>query len=166
MPEQLLAEVAGPYIAPGVTKIKKVVTFANYLTPTLAELTAGTVVELGAQLADGSGWKLSGSDVAIPNLRSTFTASIPGRDTADASSLTFYADDDGEDIRAVYTKGANSYTVIGSGGTGTGKFIDIFPVRVKTVSKDYKLAGDANPLIVVEYTITRPPAFDIAWPAS
>lgn len=73
----------------GVTKFVFLPTAAAPATPTRSEITAGTVLK---GIAAVSGFSISNSPVPTPDLDSRFTASVPGEDTTDASSLTFWDD--------------------------------------------------------------------------
>ena len=86
------------------------------------------------------------------------------------SSITFGIDELGEDIRAHVAKGDRLYVVwawgggAGDGQSADGKFIDIFPTRVKTVSVQPAIAGDAAPSLMTEWSITSTPAQYVPYP--
>lgn len=151
------------YFAPEVSKYRFIPTIAAAShEPTAAERTAGTAL---IDIADISGWNVTGNDIATPDLDSRFTKSIPGRTTAADSSITFYADQAGDDIRAVLTEGLKGYIEIADGGDASGNLADVFPVRVKSVGK-VRSVGDQAMQITIGFTITGKPATDYAIPAT
>jgi hypothetical protein len=160
MTVEILDEVPG-FIAPGVTEIRILTTIADIHNPTALEAATGT--DVSAQVTGGSGWTVTANDVPKPNLKSLFIGNIPGRTTAAESSLTFDQDIDGADVRALFTRGESVYAVFAWGGFGADKFVDIYPVRIKSISPDVKF--DETPMsITVGYSIWSEPAQFVAWP--
>lgn len=152
------------FFAPNVTKIWFLTTIAaGTLIPTRAELTAGT--DLSDEVADISGWNVTGEDIATPGL-SEFTGSVPGRISVDSSSITFYADEKGVDVRTVLTRGLNGYIVIADAGDITDGVCDVFPVRVKAVGKPRAVTGSNAHHVTVGFSTPRKPAVDVDLPAA
>lgn len=151
------------YFAPEITKVRFIPTIAaaNH-HPTAAERDAGTVL---IDIADITGWSVTGTDIATPDIDTRFTKSIPGRTTAADSSLTFYADIAGDDARKVLAEGQNGYIEFADGGDEEGKLTDVFPVRVRSVGK-VRSTGDQAMQITIGFTITGRPATDVPIPAA
>jgi hypothetical protein len=70
-------------------------------SPTRAEITAGTPL---TDIAAISGFNLTGSTVPTPDLDTRFVSSVPGDDTVDNPSITFWDDDESTVIRDVLAK--------------------------------------------------------------
>src|SRR6266705_1774674 len=119
------------YIPPGTRKIYWVTTIATYTAPTRAELNAG--IDLTAEVAEISGFTTTSDTTETPDLSTRFTAKIPGRITADDSSLSFYASSNSSDVRTVLPRDTAGFVVILWEGDVTGQRMDVFPAKV-TVS--------------------------------
>ena len=77
------------FMQKGTTKWWFVPTIASAtLVPTAAEVNAGTRED--TELAEVNGFAFANSPIATPDMANTFTSNIPGEDTAETSSLTFY----------------------------------------------------------------------------
>lgn len=150
------------YFDPETTKVYFVATIASKAAPTRLELDAGT--DLSPEIADLSGWVISGEDVATPDLGTRFTSNIPGREAADDSSLTLYADDGGADARTIMPAGTNGFIVWLDGGDVTANKMDVYPVRVRSVGKMRNLQNEAAKL-QFQFSITSKPASNVAVPA-
>lgn len=150
------------YFDPEVTKCYFVPTIATKSAPTRTEMDAGT--DLSAEIADLSGWMVAGEAIPTPDLGSKFTSSIDGRVQAEDSSLTFYASDDGVDVRAVLPRGTNGFILWMDGGDVPANKMDVFPVRVLSNGKMRNLSNEAAK-IQVQFTITSTPAENVAVPA-
>ncbi len=138
------------YFQPEITKVLILPTVAAAtLTPTRAELNAGT--DVSPDVASWSGWTVSTAQIATPDLGKRFTSSIPGRITVDDSSITFYADLAGADIRDVLIRDADQYVAILDGGDVTGRNMDVFKTTVGSVGKLRDL--EDAPRITVSFTI-------------
>lgn len=132
------------------------------LTPTRAEITAGT--NLTGEVADLSGWTVTGGEIDTPDLGSTFVDKIPGKTSAEDSSLTFYADLAGNDARDVLPRGTAGFIVIMDGGDVPGRTADVFPVRVRSVGK-VRSVGEDSARLTIPFSITSQPAEDRVIPA-
>lgn len=150
------------YFDPETTVVYFVPTIADKATPTRIEIDAGT--DLSGEIADLSGWVIGGEDVATPDLGNRFTSNIPGRESADDSSLTLYASEDGVDVRATLPAGTNGFIVWLDGGDATGNKMDVYPIRVRSVGKMRNLSNEAAK-IQVQFSITSKPASDVDVPA-
>ena len=153
------------YYAPLVTKIYFLTSIAAAATlaATRAEITAGT--DLSPEVADLSGWNVSAEDIATPGLNA-FTGSVPGRTSVDASTITFYADEEGTDVRTVLTPGLSGFIVIMDAGDVEGGKMDVFAVRVKAVGKPRTVTGTNASQITVGFSFPREPKADVAIPAA
>src|SRR5690348_15062571 len=79
---------ASRFFRPGITRAYWVVSISNISAPTRLELNAGT--DLSKDIADISGWMVSGQKIDTPDLNSRFVSNIPGLTSADESAITFY----------------------------------------------------------------------------
>jgi len=149
------------YFNQAVTKVYFVPSIEDTTAPTRAELDAGT--DLSDEIADISGWQVTSSQIQTPDLGSRFTSSIPGRTTAEDSSIVFYADVAGEDVRALLPRDTTGYIVIMDGGDVPGQPMDIFPVRVASTGK-MRTVGDEAARIQVQFSITSEPVEDVTIP--
>ena len=151
------------FLAPEIIKVRFIPTIAaEDHHPTAAERAAGTLLK---DIADYTGWSVSGNDIATPDIDTRFTKSIPGRTTSADSSITHYADLAGDDIRKVVAEGQSGYIEFADGGDEEGKLADIFPVRAKSVGK-VRSTGDQAHQITIGFTITGKPATDVPIPAA
>ncbi|WP_424216995.1 hypothetical protein ACN20G_33415 (plasmid) [Streptomyces sp. BI20] len=131
--------------------------------PTRAELTAGT--DLSAAIAAIDGWSISNQAIETPDLSSTFETKIPGTDSADDSSLTFYEDETADEVEQLLSKGAVGWVAILRKGDVPGsRSMDVFPVRVGSRSPQYSVDNEAAKH-VVSFSITEAPVQDAAVPA-
>lgn len=136
---------------------------ATNLVPTAAELAANTVKILTGELSDWSGWSVSSSEVQVPDLVSDFVPTIPGRSQPEASSLSFYADKAGTDVQGVFTRDAKGFIVFGDDGFASSKKVDVYPVRVMSVTKQRGgVDGGAASKIQVTFSIYAKPAENVA----
>lgn len=150
------------YFDPEVTVVYYVPTIANKSAPTRTEMDAGT--DLTAEIADLSGWVVAGEALPTPDMGSKFTSSIDGRIQAEDSSLTFYADKTGVDVRAVLPRGTNGFILWLDGGDVAGNLMDVFPVRVLANGKLRNLSNEAAK-IQVQFTVTSTPVENATVPA-
>ncbi|WP_348240041.1 hypothetical protein, partial [Salmonella enterica] len=80
---------------------------------------------------------------------------IAGAITAEDSSISFYADRDGDDARNIFPRDTEGYIVWMDSGDEPGKPMDIYPVQVASAPK---VSSKENAtLIRVDFTITREP---------
>jgi len=149
------------YFDPETTKIYFIPTIATVTAPTRLEIDAGT--DLSDEIADLSGWVVSGEDIPTPDAGSRFTSNIPGRINAEGSSLTFYASDDGVDVRTVLPRDTNGFIAWMDGGDVAANKMDVYPVRVLSNGKMRNLGNEAAKL-QVQFSITSKPAENVAVP--
>lgn len=151
----------------GVTKILWLDAVSSPdLVPTRAELTEPNSTELTEAIADVEGWSLSNEAIDTPDMASTFSSSIPGGDSAENSSITFYEDQVSEEIEALLPKGSRGYVVfLRKGDRPESKSMDCFPVQVASRSAQYSTGNEAAKFQAM-FTIVSPPALDAAVPAA
>lgn len=149
MPATVMA-AAVRYFQPEITKVLVIPTIAaTTLVPTRAEMNAGTNVS--NDVAGWSGWGVTSANIATPDLGRRFTSSIPGRITVDDSSITFYADITGADIRTALLRDQNTNIAILDGGDIAGSKMDVFKVTVSAVGKVRDI--EDAPRLTVSFTI-------------
>lgn len=151
------------YINPGVTKIVWADTVADKTAPLRAEIDAGTDLTREVQAAEG--WNVESENVETPDLDSEFTGKIPGRTSAEDSSLAFYASEDGSDVRALLQRGDPGYVMIFDGGDVAGRTMRVFPVRVSSIGMPIDVEGGDAAVVNIAFAITSVPAEDVAVPA-
>lgn len=156
-------DVTEKFIHPGITRIGFVPVIADVNAPTRAELDAGT--DLTREVVGASGWQISSNRVTYNPLHSRFTPSISGRDSVEDSSLTLPQDVAGQDVRTILPRNSKGFIVIMHGGDVVGSPMDVWPVEVSSLGKAVSTEGTQIADIVVNFSITSPPAEDIAIPA-
>jgi hypothetical protein len=156
--------VSERFFQPEITKVWFVPTIADKdLKPTRAEIDAGT--ELSSEIADFSGWSVTSNMIGTPDLGSRFTGQITGRTSADDSSITFYGDQGGDDVRKVLPRATKGNILIADGGDEDGNVADVFPIEVASVGK-LRSAGDQAFQLTIAFAIKRQPAEDVELPAA
>jgi len=147
------------FIRPGVTVVRFLTTAVDYKALTLAELNAGT--DLQPEIADTSGWSVSSNLVETPDWSSRYTKKVAGMITADDSSLTFWADQDGQDVRTLLPRDTTGFIVWLDGGL-SGGVMDVYPVTVASQSKTRTATDPAQ--IVIDFSIDEEPSENQAIP--
>lgn len=155
--------VTDRYVAPETTVTYWVDTMANYLSPTRAELNAGT--DLTAEVATATGWELAADNVAVPDGGSLFTSQVPGRINPGDAAIAFYASRDTIDVRDLIARGDTGFVVHMHGGDVAGQKMDVWKVRVRSVSAPIDYAASAAAMINILFAITAVPAENVAIPA-
>jgi len=153
------------YFAPEITKV---IWFdadglADYTNPTHAEIEAGVFIQ--DEIAALSGWLTTSASIETPDMGSRFKKKIGGRTDIADSSLTFYADQRGVDVRTLAARGDRGFIAFMDGGYVTGQPMDIYPVFVASIGKD-RSTDDKAAQLQIQYTITSVPAEDVEIPAS
>lgn len=160
MPPSQISAYASFY-QPGITKVYLVDTIANYLAPTRSELNAGLDVTRQVRAIDG--WTVEAEQIDRPDFASRFVSKIGGRTQAPDSSLTIYAAQSGVDARQTITDGYAGYIVFMDGGDTTSYKMDVYPVLCTARPRQ---RSDSDPFsIMYQFSITQPPAEDVAIPA-
>jgi len=151
------------YINPETTKIYFCTSISSKTAPTRAELNAGT--NLVGENSASEGWNIAAGQVPTPDMGNLFTGSIPGRLTAEDSSLTMYASLNGVDARTLMARGTNGFIVWLDGGDVAGYLMDVFPVRVASLGKTRSVEGEEAASITIMFSITSAPAENVTIPA-
>jgi hypothetical protein len=154
------------FFAVGTTKILFCATLANKSSPTRVELTAGIPLcePDRDDVSQINGWTVTSNLIDSPSYGSRFTSKIAGRTEVANSSLTFYQDITGTDVRTVLPRDTTGYVVIMWGGDVTASKMDIFPVTVSSVGKSGPDNAAAD--LTIDFAITSIPAEDVAIPAT
>lgn len=150
------------YIRRGKSALKFAPAVATLTAPTRAEITAGTV--LTASLAEIGGFTFANETVPTPDLSTTFDTKIPGVDTAEDPSLTFYDDDASSTIRTALAKGTTGFILRFPHGDVATKRVEVWPVTVTMVSDEYTVGNDPA-RFTVGFAVTGVPAQNGVTPA-
>lgn len=151
------------YTSIGLTKIYYLPTVASLsLIPTRTEMNAGT--DLSPEVADWTGWMVTGVQINTPDLGSVFESSISGRVSADKSSITFYASKTGVDVTALLPRTTVGYIQWLDGGDISGNQCEVYPVTViaNGIDRDNKMS--AADRVKIDFAITRQPAQNVTIP--
>ena len=128
------------------------------------ELCPPNATELSRAVSEVDGWALSNEPIETPDMATTFTASIPGEDKADSSTLTFYEDLASNEIESLLPKGVAGFVVfLRKGDVPGSRSVDVFPAQVASRSAQYNTGNEAAKFQVT-FTITEPPALDVPVP--
>jgi hypothetical protein len=151
------------YFRRGTTKIYFATTVAAASAPSVADMAAAT--ELSCEASEINGFQFSNNPIDVPDMCSTFVKNIPGEDTADTSSLTFYEDDTTNPIKTLLAKGTEGFVVFfpyGIGGADpiAGDEAEVWPVSVASNTREWSAANDPA-RYMVEFTITDVPDQDV-----
>lgn len=147
----------------GITKCLWVPTISDpSLVPNRAEINAG--IDLTPEIAEFEGWSTTSETIDTPDMVSRFVSRIAGAITAEDSSISFYADRDGDDARNIFPRDTEGYIVWMDSGDEPGKPMDIYPVQVASAPKVRSMENAT--LIRVDFTITREPVENAIIPAA
>ena len=149
------------YIPEGVTHYYFVAAIANYLSPTRAELNAGT--DLSPEIASTGNWGIISGSIDTPDLATLFTAQIGGKVTIDGPTIDMYADSTSADVRTLLPRGTTGYIVKFPEGDVAGRKMDVFPVKSLAQAKPTNLT---NPSVIqLQFAVTKIPAENVTVPA-
>lgn len=148
------------FIPEGTTDYYWVVTMANYLSPSRAELNAGT--RLTPEVSSSGNWGIVSGAIDTPDLATTFTSQIPGKITVDGSTLNMYSDDNQADARTLMPRNAVGYIVKFPGGDVTGRKMTIFPVKVGSAAEPTAFGNPTE--LNFSYYVTKIPAENVTVP--
>lgn len=148
------------FIPEGTTSFYWVVTMASYLSPSRAELNAGT--NLTPEVAECGNWAIISNAIDTPDLATTFTSQIPGKITVDGSTLNMYSDDNQADARSLMPRNTVGYVVKFPGGDITGRKMTIFPVKVGSAAEP--TAFGSPTVLQFSYYVTKIPAENVTVP--
>jgi len=148
------------YIPPGTTRYYWVATIANKSAPTRSELNAGS--DLTAEIASVSGFATNSDQQDTPDLGSRFVSKIPGRITADDSSITLYMSSTSSDVRTLLPRDTAGFICIFPEGDTAGLKYDVFPVKVTGQPKSRDVENPAQ--ITIQFSVTSIPVENITVP--
>lgn len=144
-----------------------------FFVPTIAVLTTGpTNTERGAgvPLTVGlnalTGFAYKGSTIDTGDFDTRQVSSIAGEEKSDASSMTWFENDDSGSAEAVakttLPKDTSGYIVKYPVGTGTGKPVEVWPIRV--IAQYAETGGGTNEAakFTCDFAITGIPQFHAA----
>jgi len=152
--------VTSRYVSEGTRKIYWITTAANYLSPTRPEINAG--IDLTNEIAEMTGFTVSSDTQDVPDMSGRFTAKIPGRITADDSSIRFYASSNSNDVRTVLPRDTSGYVLTLWEGDIVGQKMDVWPSKVTAASVQTAIDDPAS--VLIGFTITRVPAQNVTIP--
>lgn len=162
MPATPIAPIT-KFTSRGRSKTYWVAAIADKAAPTRVELNGGT--DLTPQIMDASGWSTTSAQIETPNADTRYTETIPGVITAEASTITMYADLEGVDARILMPRDEEGFIVRLDGGDAVGNKCRVFPVTVSSVAVMASLNGGEADTLVFFYAITGEPAENVAVPA-
>ena len=148
------------YIPEGVTHFYFVSSIANYLSPTRAELNAGT--DLTPEVAAAGDWAINGNAVPAPDLATLFDPQISGKTSMGTTTLDMYASSNSVDVRSLLPRATAGYIVKFPEGDVTGRKMDVFPVKVGSQAKPTVLGSPSD--ITFAFYVTKTPAENVAVP--
>jgi hypothetical protein len=149
------------YIPEGVTKYNWLPACANYLSPTRAEINAGT--DLSPEIATTGNWGIISGVIDAPDLATLFTAQIAGKVTVDGPTIDMYADGTSTDVRTLLPRGTTGFILKLPEGDVAGRKCDVFPVKVVAQAKPTNLT---NPSVIqLQFAPTKIPAENVTVPA-
>lgn len=147
----------------GETRIYAVGAIANKTAPTRAELNAGT--DLTGSIVGAAGWEVTRNQEEDSDLGTKFAVQFPTDLTVADSSLTFRASRDGTDVRATLPRDTATNIVILHGGDVTGGKMDVYPMKVRTVSKPVEVTP-GRAVVTVSFSPSAEPAENVTIPAA
>lgn len=150
------------FFNPETTKVYWVASIAVKTAPTRPELNAG--VDVTRAIADVNGWMVTSEMIPTPDMGTRFTGKIPGRTSADDSTITYYQGKNGIDARGTMPRDAVGYMVWLDGGDVSGYKMDVYPTTVSSHGKQRSVGNDPARL-VISYAITSEPAENVTIPA-
>jgi hypothetical protein len=148
------------YIPESVTHFYFVTAFANYLSPTRAELNAGT--DLTPEIATTGDWGITSAVIATPDLATLFESQIPGKVSVSNSTINMYASSNSSDVRTLLPRGTTGYIVKFPEGDISSQKMDVYPVKVTQQAKPTALSSPS--VIQLAFAVTKIPAENVTVP--
>lgn len=133
------------------------------LIPTRIEMNAMT--DVTGQVSEATGWEQAAENVAVPDGGARFTSQVAGRINPSDAAIMFYQSKDTDDVRTLLHQDDTGYVLHLLGGDVASQKMDVWPVRVRAVSKPIDYGGSNAGLISVQFSITGTPAVDVTIPA-
>lgn len=154
------------YSRKGKAALKFAATLTDATAPysaTRAEITGAT--DILAQMAEIGGMQYSNEPIDTPDMASSFDTQIPGADTTDPPTFTFYDTDEAAPaIRAALAKGTTGYILAFPQGDIAGRRMEIWPVQSTGVNDEWT-AGNEPARYVATTVVTAPPTQNATVPA-
>ena len=158
--------MANRYSRKGKAAIKFSATLTDVTAPysaTRAEITGAT--DILAQLAEIGGMQYSNEPIDTPDMASSFDTQIPGADTTDPPTFTFYDTDEASPaIRTALAKGVTGYLLVFPQGDIAARRMEIWPVQSTGINDEWT-AGNEPARSVVTTVVTAPPTQNAVVPA-
>jgi len=125
-------------------------------------MNAGT--DLSPEIADWTGWIVTGVQINTPDLSTVFETSISGRVSAAKSSITFYASKTGVDVTAILPRTTTGFIQWLDGGDISGNQCEVYPITVLAngIDRDNKMTLADR--VMVDFAITKTPAQNVTIP--
>lgn len=158
-PSALTATVRG--VPEGTRKIYWVPTIATQASPTRAELNAG--IDLTTEIAEMGGFTVSSETEDVPDLSSRYVGKVPSRITSPDSTIRFYTSSNSNDVRASLVRDQAGFIVCLWDGDVGGQKMDVFPVKIASVSVQTSISDPAS--VEYAFSITKVPSQYVSIPA-
>lgn len=128
------------YFLPGTTKI--------LISPSVSDMTVGATrseitasTDVSEEVAAVSGWSITSQNQDAPDMGKRFVQQVAGRLSASESSITFYNDKAGADIRDLLSLDQETYVTFLDGGDVEGSPMDVYRVTVTSMAKLREIEG-------------------------
>lgn len=145
----------GRFTRKGISRVFFCPTLVSQAAPSIAtELT--TTNEITAAISEISGFQFSNSPINTPDLATTFVSQIPGEDTAEDSSITYYDDDTTTTLRTAQAKGNAGFIVLCPYGRTAAKRCETWPSKSTGFNDEWTTANEAA-RARVQFAITSVP---------
>lgn len=151
------------FFMPEVSVVLYAATIADIQNVTRAELDAAT--DLSGEIAELNGFLPTSNFLDTPDLKHRFVSKIGGRISIADSSITFWASQDGDDIRQLQHRNDRAFLLFLDGGDVPGQPMDVYPIQVASVGKQ-RTTSEQGAQVVITYAITAVPAEDVEIPAA
>lgn len=151
------------FMRKGINRWYFVPTISNKTAPTAVEINAGT--DLTDAIAEVSGFTFTNTAINVPDMGTAFVKKIPGEDSTEDSSITFYEDKTTNPIRTALAKNTVGYVVIFSTGiadvipplaVAAADKCEVWGVVVASNARRYSVDNVAAQYVVA-FTTTDPP---------
>jgi hypothetical protein len=153
------------YATGGVTKIIMIpAVVATTNIPTRVEINAGT--DITCEIAAYTGFTPSPSYIETPDMCSQIAGKIVGRLSMDDSTIDFYADREGVDVRDDITDGDEKWLAFMWGGDVEDTKMDVYRVTFAAHTVVGDVAGQNAVIVRYFISIVGAPAQDAAVPAA
>lgn len=152
----------------GIAKFKWVPTLTDSVSPysvTRAEITGS--VAIGVDVSDIGGMQFKNNPIPTPDFETTFVTSIPGEDTAEDPTLTFYERSDipaNQTIRNALAKANTGYILALPYGDIPTYELEIWKVTSTGVNRQWTAANEAAKYMAT-FAVTAVPTLNAIVPA-